>query len=238
MHTLQHTFQLKIKPQQIYDFRGAIIDLAGPENDLFHNREFKNGIWGNPIERYPKIQYRVDDGCASIWAMDEGVKALKKIMRKGMIANFEMYGTETPLQTIKEKENKGFQPAVTKDWHYYNLKHFIPMNTKKFEEYKSLITYKEKIALIEKIIVDEILLLSYAVTDWNLTKKQWVKVEIIDIFQKTAARLKTKKNNGDFFTAHPNSYYLQFRTNALLPAGIALGRHKAYGYGILETKDE
>ena len=234
MHTLQHTFQLKIKPQQIYDFRGAIIDLAGPENDLFHNREFKNGVWGNPIERYPKIQYRVNDGCATIWAIDEGVKALKKIMKKGTIASFEMYGAETPLQTIKEKENKGLEPSISQDWNHYNLKHFIPFNPKKYEEYQSKQTFKEKISIIEKIIVDEILLFSYAI-NWNIPKEQRVKVELCDIMQKTAARLKTKTDNGDFFTAHPNSYYLQIRTNAKLPDGIAFGRHKAYGYGVLET---
>ena len=211
MHTLQHTFQLKIKPQQIYDFRGAIIDLAGPENDLFHNREFKNGVWGNPIERYPKIQYRVEDGCATLWAMEEGVKALKKMMKKDAIPNFEMYGVDTPLQSIKEKENKGFEPAVIKEWHLYTLKHFIPFRPEKFEEYKKLTTYVEKIALIEKIITDEILLFSYAI-NWNLTKKQWVKVELCDILQKTTARLKTKTESGDFFTVHPNSYQLQFRS--------------------------
>ena len=237
MHTLQHTFQLKIKPQQIYDFRGAVIDLAGPENDLFHNREYNKGVWGNPIERYPKIQYRVDDGSASLWAMEEGVKALKKIMKKGNIAAFEMYDVETPLQTIKEKENKGFVPAVTEDWHYYHLRHFIPFNPEKYTEYRSKSTYKEKISIIEKIIVDEILLFSYAI-NWSIPKEQRVKVELCDILQKTVARLKTKSDTGDFFIAHPNSYYLQVRTNAALPDGIALGRHKAYGYGVLETTEE
>lgn len=234
MHTLQHTFQLKIKPQQIYDFRGAMIDVAGPENDLFHNRVYKNGVWGDPIERYPKIQYRIDNGFATIWAIDEAVKALKKLLKKDGIPTFEMYGVHTPLQSIKEKENNGFEPSVTTNWQYYTLKHFIPFNPKKYEEYKSKPTYKEKISVLEKIIVDEILLFSYAI-HWQIPKTSVVKVELCDILQQSAARLKTKKENGDFFTAYPTSYYLQFRTNALLPTGIALGRHKAYGYGILET---
>ena len=73
MHSLSLTFDLQISPQQIYDFRGAIIYLMGLQNDLFHNREvLSETSLGKPLERYPKIQYRIQDRRATLWGIDEG----------------------------------------------------------------------------------------------------------------------------------------------------------------------
>lgn len=238
MKTIQYIFNLKLKPEQIYDFRGAIIHYAGAENHLFHNRNYDNGNWGKPIERYPKIQYRSIKGYAAIWAMDEGIEALQKLMNKdGNIPDFELYGIAAPLYKI-EKDTDSLLPQYTDVWHYYTLHHFIPLNTETYKTYKALETFKEKAAYLEKKIVDEILLFSYAVEDWQLQPGQPVKVEITDILSITKALLRTKGDDGQLLKMRPISFQLQLRCNLLLPEGISLGRHKAYGYGVLHGLSE
>lgn len=234
MKTAQYIFNLSLKPEQIYDFRGALIHLAGAENDIFHNREYANGKWGKPIERYPKIQYRSINGYAAIWAMEEGIEALQKIMKKDGIPHFEMHGVDKPLLKT-DKDTQTFIPEVDNTWHYYTLQHFIPFNAATYAIYKKQENYTDKIHYLEKKITDEILLFSYAVNDWNIAPEQRVKTEIVDVLNISTALMQTKDNLGRRVKIHPLSFRLAIRINASLPHGISLGRHKAYGYGILNT---
>lgn len=228
MNTISLTFDLRIRPQQIYDFRGAIIHLTGVENDLFHNREVQaDGSIGKPLERYPKIQYRTIDGKATLWGLDEGAAALKQLSEK-QLEDFEMFGVQTPLHIIRQIEVHHFQPEISAPA-TYRIRHFIPLNDEKDKEWNTLEIYTEKIKMLEQILLNELVLFSYAV-QWELSEK--LQVQIKDILHQSAARYKTREGKHTI-NKYFKSFDIIFRVNALLPDGISLGRHKAYGYGVL-----
>lgn len=232
MNTLSITFDLRIRPQQIYDFRGAIIHLTGGENGLFHNREvLADGSVGKPLERYPKIQYRIIDGKATLWGLDEGAAALKQLSEQ-QLEEFEMFGVQTPLRIIHQIEDYHFQPGISAPA-TYRIRHFIPLNDVKDKEWNALDTYTEKIKMLEQILLNELVLFSYAV-QWELSEK--LQVQIKDILHQSTARYKTREGKQTIYK-YFKSFDIVFRVNALLPDGISLGRHKAYGYGIL-TREE
>lgn len=231
MNTFSITFDLSITPQQIYDFRGALIDFVGLENDLFHNRELlPDGGLGNPLQRYPKIQYRFQEGKAAIWGINEGAAALKKMLNKNL-NEFEMYGVQTPLRVFQKLEDKNFQPQVGEN-HIYRLRHFVPFNDVKDKEWQTKDTYHEKISMLEQIILNELVLFSYA-TQWQLPEKPRLTVTLKDILHQSTAHFKTRNEQNRFVNKYAKSFDIIFQTNALLPEGIGLGRHKAYGYGFV-----
>ena len=233
INTLSVTFDLRIKPQQLYDFRGAMIALAGMDRDLFHNREITNGQWGKPMNRYPLIQYRVNEGRAAIWAMNEGIEALRSVMDRDGIPRFEMYGTETPLRIFEQREQQGFAPKISREQQLYRLRHYIPLNEDKYAAYTTAQNYNERISLLEQLILNELVLYTYA-AQWPLGSKQKIKVRLYDILHQSDAKYRTKEDGGKDIEKHYKSYDLLFHTNALLPEGIALGRHKSLGYGVMQ----
>lgn len=233
MNTISVTFDLKITPQQIYDFRGAIIDFVGLENDLFHNRELlPEGALGNPMQRYPKIQYRFQDGNAALWGINEGAEALKKMLTKNL-NDFEMYGVQTPLRIYQKIEDKNIQTSVGERYSY-RLRHFIPLNEENDKKWQAADSYHDKISLLEQIILNELVLFSYA-AQWQLPETPKLSVSIKDILHQSTAHFKTRNEQNRFVNKYAKSFDIIFQTNALLPEGIGLGRHKAYGYGIVSS---
>jgi len=235
MNTLSLTFDLRIRPQQIYDFRRAIIALAGTGNDLFHNREvLPDGSEGHPLQRYPKIQYRIQDGYASLWAMNEGVDALKALMKpKEGFDQFEMFGIHTPLRIIQKTEDRNFSCEVN-EFQIYRLRHFLPFNTEKYQEYQASELFKDKITLLEQGILNELVLFSYA-AGWTLPEKPRLKVQLKDILHLSTGRYKTADDHGRMVFKYSKAFDLLLQINAWLPEDISLGRHKAYGYGVLSA---
>jgi len=238
IRTQSITFDLAMKPQQIFDFRGAFIDmvrsskLTKQEKELFSNREeAPDGSKGKAIERYPLIQYRWAEGKALIWAMNEGVDAIKKLVKSKIFDQFTIQNQHVPLLVTHTSEKELVALRIDEERaHLYLVFHFVPFGQDKEKEYHSMPTYIEKIKVLEQVLLNELVLLTYAVgmkTDKKIT------VEIVDIIRKSNARYKTKNSDGSYMVIEPQSYFMKIRSNIVLPEGIAIGRHKAYGYGII-----
>lgn len=238
MHTLLLTLNLKIKPNQIRNFRAAILELTGIEKDVFHNRKNDSEQWGNPIERYPKIQYRIQDGYAQIWAMNEGAKALKKLIKNHCIKGLNLMDVEQDVAILQHTEVDAPQATFSKQKKCYIIKKWIPFNDEKYETYKQAANFKERLKLLEQLLLNEIILFSYA-AQWTLKSTEKIKVEINDIHTISKAKYTTyNKENNKRIERNYRAYTLSFWCNATLPENIALGRHKSVGYGVVNSFEE
>ena len=242
LQTLTLTFNLRIRPNQIYDFRGAFISLAAesgmPDEDVswIANEKYVKGNWGQSLSQYPRVQYRIKDGYAQIWAINEGRKAIEKLIKRKVLQQFTIQDVSYPLQVVEtEKEtftlHSGDKPQT------YLLFHYVPHEDGNDKEYHTLDTMVEKIRLLERLITYGILksLISLGIEhpDDNKTSSS-----IKDIISKDKAVYKTKeKSTGKPLSKHPMSYFIKFKSNLILPDGFAIGHHKSLGYGAMYKVD-
>ena len=96
---------MMLRPNQIYDFRGAFIDHAVRSTKisdelitLLSNRNYKDGSWGESLQQYPMIQYRISDKCIEIVCFGDGIKAMDKLVHLGILKHFTIQHQPFPLQ--------------------------------------------------------------------------------------------------------------------------------------------
>ncbi|MFZ1560576.1 MAG: hypothetical protein WAT37_11665 [Saprospiraceae bacterium] len=237
-HTLTITFNLTLPPNKIYDFRGAFISMAAnsgiSDKDIswISNEEYENGNWGNAIDQYPRVQYRVNQGELQIWAVNEGRKAIERLVNKKNLQHFTLQNKLTPLQIIKiEKES--FTIHKDTDMHSYLLFHYVPCDEVKEKIYHQMGTMVEKVQYLEQLISKGIYnaLLSLSVPNIGDIGS---KVTLVDIIKKDKAIYKTKdKKSKKPILKHPLSYFIKFKSDILLPNGFAVGNYKSQGYGAM-----
>ncbi len=228
------TYNLKLNNNQLYGLRGAMIDYAGKNLDHFHNRKIENGEWKETLNRYPHIQYRTHDDMLQIWALNEGIPQLKSLIKEDKIPNFRLEGQRMHLRIKREKEQLNYQPIfLGRKKQQYRIHSYIPFNKEKLASYQNAKKLSERIKLVEQLILNELVLFTYAI-NWKLKTSEKIKVELFDFerISKASYQTKNKKNKPEKFWY--KTFTLVFSTNVDLPSGISLGRHKSMGYGVLE----
>lgn len=235
-HTLNITLNLRIRPNQIYDFRGAFISLATrsgiPDEDVswIANEKYDKGNWGQSLSQYPRVQYRIRDGFAQIWAINEGRKAIEKLIRRKALSQFTLHDASYPLQ-VTETEKETFTLRSSDKMEEYLLFHYVPHEDGNDKEYHTLDTMVDKIRLLERLITNGILK-SFTSLDIVYPLDFKPKLIITDIISKDKAAYKTKdKNTRKPILKRPLSYFIKFKCSLILPEGFAIGHHKSLGYG-------
>lgn len=239
MHTLTLPTTLRISPNHIYDLRGAFISLGlhsglkDEEVAILANRHYQKGEWGENINDYPRVHYRVEKNKAVIWAVNEGVSVLQNLMKGGHLENFTIQEVNMPLQPDGWPIMVSHEVKTGRDMKYdYLIHHYVPYDHRSDHEYHLAPTMKDKIKLLEKTLTTG---LQVAISQLcpEIKSKYQPKIEIVDIIEKKIALFRTKNEDGHKITNHTRQYTLRVRCNADLPAGFAVGRMKAYGYGVL-----
>jgi hypothetical protein len=200
---------------KINQFRGEVIEMnEDDENDLFHNHTENGGM----ITRYPRIQYRVsrnpDTGrdSACIWALDDGVIALK---------NFLFSLDNIGYQTEPAKTEIG----ISNELNRYQIKHFLPFNVINWQVYKKNQNILQCKAQLEKIIVGNIL--NFCKEFGYEVPNKSLEVEIIDFKELGMKHCPTQKKGNLYLMA----FDVIYEANIVLPPSMGLGRFKAKGYG-------
>lgn len=236
--TLTLTFDRHIRPNQVYDFRGAFISLAAntglsdEEVSWIANEKYEKGKWGQSLSQYPRVQYRIRNGHAQIWAINEGRKAIEKLIRRKSLEQFTMHDVSYPLN-VTETEKETFTLQSNEDKQTYLLFHYVPLEEGRDKEYHEQETMADKIRLLERLITNGIL---KSLSSLNLVIPPGYKPEIclLDIIAKDTAVYKTKdKTTGKPIKKYPLSYFIKFNCNMILPEGFAIGHHKSLGYGAM-----
>ena len=221
VNTLSLGFNLPLHTSQLYAFRGAIAATAGLEEDLFHNHNNETGADSAYKYRYPLIQYRVEDGRAAIFALNEGAKALESLHRSGKFADFAMNGRPRRLEVRERNRDNAFplQVASNQFW-TYKIREYLPFNRDKFRAYQSLPTRQARTERLQRMLQNHIVAFGYGI-DWQLPETRIV-VRLDDPGRARSVLAIAQKLM---------AFDLEFQVNAVLPEGLGLGRKTAFGFG-------
>lgn len=223
MHMLSLSFDLPLYHNQIEDFRGAFADLAGLKNDLFHNHD--NSTEGSKavIYRYPRVQYRVHNGMATVMGINEGAVALNALLESNKLKHFRLNGRSAPLAIKETREVQNFKALIAPrgTMHKYRIYKWLPLNQANYTLYKAYDDMGDKLTFLESILRGHIVAFAQSM-GWQLPQNRKVKVVINDLDRIT----KVKVLGTEMLAVD-----LIFSTNALLPDRLGLGRKTAYGYG-------
>jgi hypothetical protein len=240
LSTLQLQFSLPLHHADIPSFRGAFAALAGRENHVFHNHD--NSRQGELLHRYPLVQYRVHDGNAAIFAINEGVAALEKMEKEGVFRQFAMNGHPMPLEVVSRNKERGSGPQILPlaEQHRYRIYHYIPFTPENYTTYKSHFALTTKVEMLEGLLRNHIIAMLRGVVVESGELKVKSESEATNSPGSTFnAPLEITVNDIDrvkkvnVLGQNMMAFDLVFSANANLPEGIAIGRTVAFGFGVV-----
>ena len=203
---------IKLRPSQIHKFRG-FVGNAFKKHDLIHNHDEK----GNPIYRYPLIQFKLIDKTPAIIAItDSAVNIFAEIfmkLDKIIIKDIVIPVFEKDLKV--EEVDFGYSDEI---FMYEFASPWIGLNQKNFKKYNDA-GRDEKNEMLKKVMTGNILSMAKYLDCW-LLKDQKIKID---------HKLKDVKVNlkGKSMTAFTGI----FKTNFCLPDYLGIGKSVSRGFG-------
>ena len=183
LRLLTLSFNLPLTSRQLPHWRGAFVEMAGWQDDLFHNHNNKGvGVNGQDSEaatalsedgplteshrqqpplsaaaenrslsyhhRYPLIQYRVRNGKAAIFAINEGVEALQQVLAQSDW-RLNWQGNIETLQVEDLGMNEHYFRLLAEPT-TYRLQQWLALNQENYREWQGCKNYFERGALLQK----------------------------------------------------------------------------------------
>ncbi len=216
IHTLSVIFDTDISYSEIPFFRGAVLKSLGNDaNVLFHNHI------GDSSYRYsyPFIQYKRLNGKAAVTCVEEGIDQIGKILSSfsGRINIGKREADCEVLQIIRDET----QVQVTETTIDYSLQRWLPLNTKNYELYQNTDELVDKIKILERILVGNILSFFKGV---GIHLEDQLIISILDIINQKVVTYKDVKLM---------SFDIKFKANISLPSYIGIGKNASIGNGLL-----
>ena len=205
-----------ISYKEIPFFRGAVLKSLGDKaNVLYHNHT------GEETFRYsyPLIQYKQLNGKAAIVCVEEGIELVGQLLScfSGEIRLGERETTCSVATVASSNELVQMLDTPVE----YRLHHWLPLNSKNYEQYQNTDSMVERIQILERVLIGNILSFLSGV---DIHLEEQLHVHITDILNQKA---NTYKN------VILMSFDVKFKTNISLPEYIGIGKNASIGYGIL-----
>lgn len=227
--TLTLSFDLPIYTRQIPNWRGAFIRMAGWQDELFHNHDNSKGEDDSPHPRpsgqkkyhyrYPKIQYRVRQGKAAVFAINEGVTALQQVLANNDW-NINWEGAPTALQIEDLRMNEHFL-RTSPQIHRYKMFKWIALSNESYDQWLNHPNMIDRSRLLQKKLENHLIGLCKGL-GWTWDKRIEANLELIRKVQPLSV-------HGVQLLA----FDVEFSTNVILPSGIAFGKSVSLGFGWL-----
>lgn len=216
IRTLTVFYDTEINSREIPLFRGAVIKSLGDKaNVLYHNHT------GEETFRYsyPLIQYKRLNGKAAITCVENGVDLVGQLLSDfyGMInvGKREAECKVMQVQSAKDLIQLSNTPKV------YHLYQWLPLNSKNYEQYQSTDDLIEKIKILERVLIGNILSFLKGV---DIHMEEQIDLHITNITGQRPANYKGIKIM---------AFDIEFKTNLCLPQYIGIGKNASIGYGLL-----
>lgn len=218
LRMLTVSFIEPIRWEELECFRGAMVEKVGIQHDYYHNHNNKEGAPTAYHYRYPLIQYHLKQGRPQLLFLEDAIDEARHFFAQPdwqLQLNGRAYNS-----TIEELKAKQFPVKVSADQEWeYRLHNWQALNMKNYEAYQAKPNLTERIAMLQRVLVSQILAFSTGVdyrlpirlelelTDWHSTRKIRYKGVLVKTFD------------------------LSFRANILLPNNIGLGKGASLGFG-------
>lgn len=214
---LNISFNALIKSYEIPAFRGAIIEKAGKNNELFHNHKDDKFNY-----RYPLIQYKTIAQKPAMLCIEEGVDEIHHYFQSKEW-DIEVSGRKLDMSINQMSLNTFTMQVWDKTWDY-SLRNWIALNQENYKKYREIDDEKEQTRFLEELLTGNILSFAKGI-GWNVDKTIEVKINTIHNVNKV-------KLKGNFVLG----FNLDFKTNVFLPNHIGLGKGVSHGYGVVKMK--
>lgn len=214
---LQVYFENEIKPWEVPAFRGAVIATAGKEHILFHNHEKDKFRYS-----YPLIQYKQIQGKPMIMSLGEGIDEVHHFFEKmqiGIMLGDRPY--ELKISNIFLQQQ--IMQVSDKLWDYH-IDNWLALNNDNYIKFKSLLSLKEKLEILQKTLIGNILSFAKGI-DWTIDKE--IKLFITDLHGSSPITYKGQKLL---------AFFADFKTNVYLPNFIGLGKGASTGFGVVKRR--
>lgn len=207
------------KIKRISSFRGAIISSIGRDNTLFHNHNGESVIYA-----YPLIQYKQIKDNPIILGINEGAKEISEIWSIGDRIELNIDKEYYPL-LVSKVESFFYAPEIScVASQTYIIRNWLPFNQTNYQKYKSLKDIHEKINLLSKLMIGNILSLLKGLGYWI---DDTIIVEIVEVLRSSTIKYKG---------VELVSFDIKINTNITLPHHCGIGKGSSKGYGIISDQ--
>ena len=221
LRLLSLSFNLPIYPRQISQWRGAFIEMAGWQNDLFHNHNTTNIAKPQSSTkhhfRYPLIQYRIRNRQAALLAINEGADALQQILASSdWQINWEGQQQQLKIEDFQMQEHYFRMLPQPRQ---YKLFKWLPFNSDNYKKWQDCRNASERADLMERILASNLIAV-FANFGWRLPER--MEVTLDRVLQESWVQHKNVKMI---------AFNVLFICNVLLPPQLAIGKSVSAGFG-------
>ena len=217
IRTLTITYDLPISQREIPLFRGAVLKSLGEKaNLLCHNHTGADTF----RYAYPLIQYKRLNGKAAIVCVEKGVELVGQPLSE--LSGTIMIGKREANCLIEQIQTKDVPVHITDQPIYYQLHHWLPLNSKNYEQYQHTDDLIERIKILERVLIGNIL--SF-LKGMDIHIENQLDVHITDILDQKANTYKKMRLM---------AFDIKFKINISLPPHIGIGKNTSVGNGVLK----
>jgi hypothetical protein len=200
--------------EDLQEIRGFFGSLFETEN-LFHQHDSNKLLY-----RYPLIQYKILNNKLMIMGFNEAVPLL--ITKLENVKKIQLADREIELVSKKLHLSTHYVRLSKKFQLYHFVTPYFALNEENYQIFKNLEQTIDKKALLEKILIGNIL--SF-LKNMNI----WLKEKItIDLF---VEKIKIIEFKDQQFTG----FSCEFATNIILPDFMGLGKSVSRGFGVIHN---
>ncbi len=217
VHRLRLCTDIPLRANNIPNFRGAVVEMIGRDHELFHNHNNSQAASARFKYAYPLIQYRIEDGKASIYFFQEATKQVQLLMPhigKEIKINGKKYAFN-----VSDLSGRTTELYRTEEMQAYELQNWLALNQKNHAEFVKLTRLTNRIQFLEGRIASHVIGMAKKlnwqiqgrfdihINDWIMPEKRFYKSMPMQLFN------------------------LRFSTNLNLGSELAIGKGVSRGYG-------
>ena len=215
--TIVIQFANEIDTSALTHFRGAVIASLDEKSILFHNHDEDKLRYSYPLIQYKRIHKK-----AAVMGIGKGIEEVSQLLQPRDFNLLIGHDTvEMQIESVNAYDNEivlSNQPVFN-----YQLRHWLPLNSYNYVQYRGLSSLIERIQFLEDILIGNILSFLKGI-DVYLDKQEQIELHITNMTDQHTLTYKKVKLM---------AFDIEFKANISLPQYIGLGKNASIGCGVL-----